>query len=149
MSLPARSLSSHSYATGWLFATSAAHAGKFLAFKEAIIVTAEERLNAALAKLFAQAQMQFGKAIKTYRFHDEETCPGCGRKVDLMQVKGENALSLNAFIYRERGVLIGYLLCSRCAKQVFRDNKRHPGQETSLHSTIEQNLVKAYLRSLN
>lgn len=109
----------------------------------------DESLNAALAQLFAQAQMQFGNAIKTYRFHDEEKCPGCGRKVDYMKVKGENALSLNAFIYRERGVLIGYLLCSRCAKQVFRDNKRNPGQETALHDKIEQNLVQAYLRTLN
>ena len=109
----------------------------------------DESLNAALAQMFAQAQMQFGKAIKAYRFHDDETCPGCGRRVDFMKVKGKNALSLNAFIYRERGVLIGYLLCGRCAKQVFRDNKRNPGQETSLHDTIEQNLIKAYLRTLN
>jgi hypothetical protein len=100
-------------------------------------------------QLFAQAQMQFGKAIKTYRFHDEETCPGCGRRINLSKANGEDVLSLNAFIYRERGVLIGYLLCSRCAKQVFRDNKRNPGQETSLHNTIEANLVIAYLRTLN
>jgi hypothetical protein len=109
----------------------------------------DESLNAMLAQMFAQAQMQFGRAIKAYRFHDEETCPGCGRKVDYMKVKGKNALSLNAFIYREQGVLIGYLLCGRCARQVFRDNKRNPGQETSLHAAIEQKLIKAYHRSLN
>ncbi|MCB8942413.1 MAG: hypothetical protein H6658_01430 [Ardenticatenaceae bacterium] len=109
----------------------------------------DESLNAALAQFFAQAEMQFGKAVKVYRFHDEESCPGCGRPIDLMKIKGENAMSINGFMYRERGVLIGYLLCSRCAKQVFRDAKKNPGVETALHDTIEQNLIKAYLRTLN
>lgn len=108
-----------------------------------------ESLNAALAKFFAQAEMQFGKAIKVYRFHDEESCPGCGRRVDFMKVKGEKAMSINGFMYRERGVLIGYLLCSRCAKQIFREAKKNPGIETPLHATVEQNLIRAYLRTLN
>lgn len=38
-------------------------------------MSAEDSLNAAMAQLFAQTQMQFGNAIKTYRFHDEEKCP--------------------------------------------------------------------------
>ena len=106
-------------------------------------------LNAALAKFFAQTEKQFGKAIKVYRFHDEKSCPGCGRPVDFMKIKGENAMSINGFIYRQRGVLIAYLLCSRCAQQVMRDAKKSPGVETALHDTIEQNLIRAYLRTLN
>ena len=108
-----------------------------------------ENLHTAIAQFFAQAEMQFGKAIKVFRFHEEESCPGCGRPIDLMKYKGENAMSINGFMYRERGVLIGYLLCGRCATQIFKDAKKKPGVETNLHATVEQNLIKAYLRTLN
>ena len=108
-----------------------------------------ESLNTAIAQFFAQAEIQFGKAIKTYRFHDEERCPGCGRLIDLMKYKGANAMSINGFMYRPRGVLIGYLLCGRCAKQIFREAKKNPGVETDLHATVEQTLTQAYLRTLN
>lgn len=61
-----------------------------------------------------------------------------------MKHQGQRALSLNAFIYRERGILIGYTLCSRCAKQVLQATKQTP-----LHTTIEANLIKAYLQHLH
>ena len=108
-----------------------------------------ESLSAALVKFFARAERQFGKAIKTYRFHNEERCPGCGRRIDFMKVNGENAMSVNGFLYRERGVLISYLLCDRCARQIQHDARENPGVETTLHDTIEQTLIKAYLRTLN
>lgn len=103
----------------------------------------------ALAQLYAQAQAQFGNAIKGYWFYQPDPCPGCGGKIDGMKHKGQQALSLNAFIYRERGILIGYFLCSRCAKEIFRGAKATPGKQSPLHAKIEANLVKAYLQHLH
>lgn len=111
----------------------------------------DEYIEDMMAQLFLRARSQFGSAIKSFWFYDGDGCPGCGRKVDAIQIKGQNATSLNAFIYRERGVLIGYFLCSRCATEIFAAVKRRPGRETSRHATIETNLIKAYqehLRSL-
>lgn len=107
-----------------------------------------EEANAALAQLFTQARAQFGKAIKGFWFYEPDPCPGCGRAIDALKVKGQDALSLNAFIYRERGILIGYVLCSGCAKQIFKAGKANPGKQTTLHTTIEANLIKAYHRHL-
>ena len=64
-----------------------------------------------LGQMFRQAQRQFGDAIKYHWFNDSEVCPGCRRKVDYIKDKGGDIMSLNAFIYRKRGVLIGYLPC--------------------------------------
>jgi len=108
----------------------------------------DEYANDLLSQMFQQAKAQFGDAIQAYWFNDSEACPSCGRKVDSMKIKGQDALSLNAFIYRERGVLIGYLLCGRCARKLFRDAKRNPNRQTSLHAAIEANLIKAYKRYL-
>lgn len=108
-----------------------------------------EEMNATLAQLFTQARAQFGNVIKGYWFYEDDPCPGCQRKIDAMKFKGQDALSLNAFIYRERGILIGYLLCGRCAKQVFQAGKVNPAKQTPLHTTIETNLVKAYLQHLH
>ena len=105
----------------------------------------KENMNDTLAQLFLQARAQFGNAVKGYWFYDPDPCPGCSRVVGAVKFKGEDALSLNAFIYRERGILIGYFLCGHCAKQIFRAAKATPGKQTPLHATIETNLVKAYL----
>jgi len=102
-----------------------------------------------LAQMFLQTHEQFGDAIKSFWFYESDPCPGCRRKVDFLKVKGRDALSLNVFIYRKRGVLIGYFLCSRCAKQVFQDAKRNPGQETACHTAIELNLINAYHRHMS
>ena len=103
-----------------------------------------ESVEAILEQMFLQARSQFGDAIQSYWFYDSDVCPGCGREIDTLKIKGRNALSINAFIYRERRVLIGYFLCSRCATEVFRAAKINPWQQTPLHATIEANLIKAY-----
>ena len=96
-----------------------------------------------LEPLFRQAQMQFGSAIKSKWFHDGDGCPGCGREIDGMKFKGKNAVSLNAFIFREHGVLIAYLLCGKCARQVIKASETTP-----LHLKIEGNLKRAFLKHL-
>ncbi len=99
-----------------------------------------------LAQLFAQAKAQFGDAVKSFWFYDGDLCPACSqRPIEVMKFKGKDALSLNAFIYRQRGVLIGYLLCETCAKQIFRDAQKHPYTQTAAHAEIEKNLISAYL----
>ena len=96
-------------------------------------------------QLYRQAQMQFGSAIKSRWLHDGEGCPGCGKEIKGMKWKGKNALSLNAFIYREHGVLIAYLLCGKCARKIFNEGGF---TELPLHAEIEKNLKQAYVRHL-
>lgn len=112
----------------------------------------DEHIDAMMAQLFMQARAQFGIAIKGFWAYSGDGCPGCGGEIDAIRVKGGQAASLNAFIYRERGILIGYFLCSRCAKQIFASAKRIPGKQIARHDTIEATLIKAYqtyLRSLD
>lgn len=104
--------------------------------------------NAALAELFARSKAQFGNAAKSFWFYDSDACPGCQSEIDAIYLDGERGISLNSFIYRERGVLIGYFLCSRCAGRIFMAAKQRPGRQTSLHPIIEQNLIAAYKRRL-
>ena len=95
--------------------------------------------------LFQQSKMRFGDAVKSRWMHTEDNCPGCDKKISAMKFKGKKALSLNTFIYRERGVLIGYLLCGNCANQIFKDgadNIKH----LPLHDVIEKTLISSYLR---
>ena len=107
-------------------------------------MNADEHANALMEQLFQQARAQFGRAVKSYWFYDAAPCPGCGREIDVMKHEGKDALSVNAFIYRERGVLIGYVLCGRCAKQIFKASQRNPHKQIPLHDQIEANLVKAW-----
>lgn len=100
----------------------------------------------ALAEMFSRASAQFGDAVKSRWLYNVDTCPGCGFEIDAMKFKGKEALSLNAFIYRERGVLIGYMLCGRCAGILFEAAEKTPGKETSRHAVIETNLIKGYKR---
>ena len=111
-------------------------------------MSAKDHADAVLAQLFAQAKAQFGNAVKGFWFYDGDPCPGCGFPVDAMKYKGQDALSLNAFIYRPRGVLIGYALCGLCAQQIFQAAQQNPRVQTPLHAVIEQNLTKAYQRYL-
>ena len=101
-----------------------------------------------LSQMYQQAKAQFGNALKAYWFNDSDVCPGCGREIDNVNIKGEEAISLNAFIYRQRGVLIGYFLCSRCVEKVFRYAQQNPHQQTPLHTTIEANLIQAYKKHI-
>jgi hypothetical protein len=99
-----------------------------------------------LGKLYAQAKTQFGDAIRSYWFYNGDLCPACSqRSVGVIKFNDKNALSVNAFIYRERGVLIGYLLCETCAVRIFQDAQKNPYTQTPLHAAIERNLRFAYL----
>jgi hypothetical protein len=103
-----------------------------------------------LKGLLKQAQTQFGKAVKGFWFYDGELCPGCLQsEINTVDFKGEEALSLNAFIYRERGILIGYFLCRFCAAYIFEQTDKHPGVDTPLHRKIEKNLIAAYHKHLD
>ena len=108
----------------------------------------DEYANNALEQMFQQAQAQFGKAVKSHWFNSDDACPGCGGEIDAMEFDGKDALSLNAFIYRERGVLIGYFLCGDCAGKIMQGAKKNPYKETALHATIEKNLIESYKRYL-
>jgi len=102
-----------------------------------------------LSAMFMQAKAQFGDAIKSFWFYDGDLCPGClARPIDAMKIKGKDALSLNAFIYRSRGVLIGYFLCQTCATYIFDEAQKNPYKQTPLHTDIEQNLSAAYHKHL-
>jgi hypothetical protein len=108
----------------------------------------KNEMSEIMDQLFYQAKMQFGNAIKSQWFYDGEGCPGCGRKIDAFKFKKEKALSLNAYIYRDHGVLIGYLLCGKCARYIVQESKKDPITPTPLHAEIEKNLKKAYVRNL-
>lgn len=99
-----------------------------------------------LEQLYRQAQMQFGSVIRSRWFYDRDGCPGCGREISTLKWKKKKALSLNAFIYRDHGVLIGYLLCGDCAKHIFKESEKDPYAQTTLHGEIEKNLKQAFLR---
>lgn len=105
--------------------------------------------HAMLDQLFFQAHLQFGNAVKGRWFYDDPRCPGCQRKVSKMRYKGKDAISLNAYIYRKRGILIGYMLCNRCANMVQRAAERNPGVQLGLHRGIEDTLGQAYEQHLN
>lgn len=105
--------------------------------------------DAIMARTLALARKQFGNAIKGFWFYDGDACPGCGFPIDTFQYQGQDGLSINTFIYRPTGMLIGYLLCSLCARQIFEAVERNPGiQTTPLHDVIERNLITAYRRYL-
>ncbi len=103
----------------------------------------QKEIDNLLEQLFRQAQIQFGSAIKSRWFHDGDGCPGCGREINSFKFKKKNSLSLNAFIYREHGVLIAYLLCGKCAKQVINATQNLP-----LHAEIEKTLKSAFIKHL-
>jgi hypothetical protein len=107
--------------------------------------SADELLNL----LFTQARAQFGDAVKSFWFYEDDLCPGClARPIGRIKFKGEDALALNAFIYRPRGVLIGYFLCETCAGFIFKEAQKNPYKETPLHTDIERNLTAAYHKHL-
>lgn len=108
----------------------------------------DREVHEQLEQLFRLSQMKFGSAVRSRWFHDGDGCPGCGGKISIMKFKKKNALSLNAFIFREHGVLIAYLLCGKCARYIFREAETNPNTQTELHNQIEKNLKSAYLRHL-
>jgi hypothetical protein len=106
---------------------------------------ADQLLNA----MFKQAKAQFGDAVKSFWFYEGDLCPGClEHPIGVVKFEGKDALAINAFIYRPRGVLIGYFLCETCANFVFKEAQKNPYKQTPLHADIEQNLTTAYHRHL-
>jgi len=99
--------------------------------------------------MFTQAKMQFGDAVKSFWFYEGDLCPAClAHPIGVIKMKGENAVAINAFIYRPRGVLIGYFLCQMCATYIFEEAEKHPYRETAKHAEIERNLIAAYHKHL-
>ncbi|MEZ4591749.1 MAG: hypothetical protein R3D55_11510 [Chloroflexota bacterium] len=112
-------------------------------------MTPEEQAEQILIQMFAQAHAQFGRVMKGYWFYEPDDCPGCGRPVDAMKIQGKEALSVNGFIYRKRGTLIGYLLCNRCASEIHRSAQKRPGVQIGRHDIIEKTLAAAYEAHMN
>ena len=112
-----------------------------------IKATADKLLEA----MFKQGKAQFGDAVKAFWFYEGEFCPGCSvRPIDLMKIKGKEAVAINGFMYRARGVLIGYFLCATCAEYIFSELRKNPFiHETPLHADIERNLIAGYHKHLN
>lgn len=103
-----------------------------------------------LELMYAQGKAQFGDAVKSFWLYDGDLCPGClARPIGVIKMKGENALAINGFIYRPRGVLIGYFLCEVCANYIFKEAGKNPYKQTPLHADIERNLAEAYLRYMS
>jgi hypothetical protein len=103
----------------------------------------------AMDKMFQQAKTYFGSAVKSFWFHEGEICPACLKNsIGIVKFNGEEALALNAFMYRERGVLIGYFLCDTCTNYIHTQSKNNPNKQTALHTDIERNLEQAYKRHL-
>lgn len=108
----------------------------------------DKEVGDLLEQLFRQAQRQFGDSIRGRWLHDGDGCPGCGREIDAMKFKGRDTLSINAFIFREHGVLIAYLLCGKCAKYIHKKAKKDQYAPTPLHAKIEMNLKQAFVKHL-
>jgi hypothetical protein len=106
-----------------------------------------ETLAAQIVEMMmTYGQAQFGDAVKAYWVYADELCPGCRKRlIDAMQYKGKEGIAINSFIYRERGVLIGYLLCGQCAKGIY---EATPRSDDELHQNIERTLIAAYHRYL-
>jgi hypothetical protein len=109
---------------------------------------AEDPLAEMLEQLYSEWKVRYGSVIKGRWLYDGDTCPGCQRKIDTVEIKGAETLSLNAFFYRPRGVLIGYMLCRRCAKEIFRPENKDSYTLISLHGKIEEHLEAAYKQYL-
>ncbi|MCC6569887.1 MAG: hypothetical protein IT315_11690 [Anaerolineales bacterium] len=107
----------------------------------------EAEAEKILELMYAQGKAQFGNAVKSFWLYTDDLCPGCmARPIDKMKYKGKDALSINGFMYRPRGVLIGYFLCDTCANHIFKEAAKNPFKQTPLHADIERNLADAYHR---
>ena len=106
-------------------------------------------LGELMETMFRQAKAQFGAAVKSFWFYDGDLCPACmQRPIGVVKFRGKEALAINAFIYRARGVLIGYFLCETCVTYIFDQAQKHPYRQTPLHADIESHLTAAYHRHL-
>lgn len=103
-----------------------------------------------LKLMYEQGKAQFGNAMKGFWVYDGDLCPAClQNSAGEVNFQGEKALSINGFMYRERGNLIGYFLCEICSLFIHENAKKNPYKETPLHTKIETNLKEAYQRYLS
>ena len=106
-----------------------------------------KKTESSVESILGAMRAQFGNAVKAYWVYDGDLCPCCmTHPVGEMMYNNKKALSINAFMYRERGVLIAYALCGTCATEILAKAKNTP---KSMHQSIEKNLVSAYLHYLN
>ena len=97
-----------------------------------------------------QGKAQFGDAFKSFWFFEGELCPGCNANpIGIVKFRGKDSVPINGFMYRERGVLIGYFLCGECATYIHNESKKNPYKETPMHAEIERNLIEGYHKHLN
>ena len=108
----------------------------------------QKEIEEILDELFRQAQRQLGAAVKGQWLHDGDGCPGCGSEIGVTRYKKKDALSLNAFIFREHRVLIAYMLCGKCANHIIRESKKSPTGKLAIHDEIERNLQDAFVKHL-
>jgi hypothetical protein len=102
-----------------------------------------------LEMMYTQGKAQFGNAMKSFWVYDGDFCPGClAHPIGTFKMKGGNAIAINGFMYRPRGVLIGYFLCEVCASYIFKEAEKNPYKQTPLHADIERNLAEAYHKHL-
>lgn len=106
--------------------------------------------NELMKAMFDHGKKQFGSAVKSFWFYDGDLCPAClQREIGTIKFKGKDALPINGFIYRERGVLIGYFLCGTCATYIHKEAQKNPYKQTPMHADIESNLIAAYQKHLS
>ncbi|MHB0935366.1 MAG: hypothetical protein ACYDCO_16630 [Armatimonadota bacterium] len=98
-------------------------------------------------------QAQFGDSVKAFWFYEGDRCPCCGELNPIAEMtERERTISLNGYMYRARGVLIGYILCIKCANAVMaacQEKEARLTGTTPLHQQIEQYLMRAYHRYLS
>ncbi len=99
-------------------------------------------------------QALFANQVKGFWFYDSDLCPGRLQSLekDAMDFTEDDAISLVSYIYRERGVLLGCILCRSCMARLGEQKRLHPEEEAPLQETILENLIAAYhkhLQSLN
>jgi len=102
------------------------------------------QVDAHVQLMFRMAREQFGPVISGYWVHEQPGCPGCGGEIGAVEIDGKPAVSLNAYFFRPRGLIIGYLLCGSCAETIHLSASKMPGRQTALHATIERHLEAAY-----
>ena len=105
----------------------------------------QDNIKEVIDEFFLKAKSIYGNAFETFWFYESDICPCCTkRRIDPLNMGKDLAMSLNAFMYRDLQVLIGYLLCSKCVSNLFGNEKL----QKKLYQKIEQNLKQAYHKHL-
>ncbi len=101
-----------------------------------------------LDAMYRQAQMMYGGVVKGKWLYGGDSCPGCGKDITEMKWKKKKAVSLNTFIYRDHGVLIGYLLCGKCGHHIHSEAQKGGYTKLPIHDEIEKNLKADFVKHL-